>query len=68
MSALPDPREAATFRATIDAQDGAVLELIEKFGVPVRDAVRIVHAVAQAAWHRGHYVASAPMEPIKEQA
>lgn len=62
----PDPREAKTFRDALDTQDAAVLELMERFGVPARDAVRIIHSVAQAAWHRGHYIASVPLTPIKE--
>lgn len=61
-----DPREADTFRANIQAQDDAVLELMTRYNVPARDAVRIIHSVAQAAWHRGHYIASTPMTPIKE--
>lgn len=61
-----DPREAKTFRDTITAQDEAVLELMTRFNVPSRDAVRIVHSVAQAAWHRGHYIASTPLIPTKE--
>jgi len=67
MDQATDPQKESTLQASVRAQDKAIWELVTRFNVPPRDAVRIVHAVDHASWHRGFHVGVAPITPVTKE-